>query len=129
MGTNYYLEPVDATCPTCEADNSRQLHIGKSSLGWVFTWHGYRGEGRPVGRDLTTPTEWFTYLAEETGARKVIRDEYGVSLTPADLMRLVLAKRKPRENGDAPARHETPHSFGFEAVHVEGDDVLFAEFS
>ncbi|MEL6493567.1 MAG: hypothetical protein AAFQ41_00405 [Cyanobacteria bacterium J06623_7] len=37
MGTNYYLR--FNTCPNC--DRANELHIGKSSGGWRFSFRGY----------------------------------------------------------------------------------------
>lgn len=130
MGTNYYLELRENPCPTCGRDTSRDLHIGKSSVGWVFTWRGYRASDSPAGRDLTSPTEWFTYLTEETATRRVIRDEYGdKTYSLADFMSFVASKRDRYTNGDWPDRHEIPGRYGLDVAHVEGDDVLFSEFS
>ena len=39
MGMNYYLE-LDK-CPTCGHAKER-IHIGKSSMGWSFSFHGIR---------------------------------------------------------------------------------------
>ena len=41
MGTNYYLhEPPTNKCEHCgRQDEKEPLHIGKSSVGWVFALH------------------------------------------------------------------------------------------
>lgn len=41
MGTNYYWYPPEAApCPHCgRADESKCIHIGKSSFGWCFALH------------------------------------------------------------------------------------------
>lgn len=127
MGTNYYLTLKENPCPTCGHDSSRDLHIGKSSAGWVFLWHGYKGDDwddSRAGRDLTTPTEWFEFLAERTGQGRAIRDEYGEEHSVQQLMSRVLAKRK-----GSPRAAETPDRYGHKVAHVEGDDVLFTDFS
>lgn len=130
MGTNYYLELKEQVCPTCGHDSSRDLHIGKSSAGWVFGWRGYRAsewESSPAGRDLTSPSEWFSYLAEQVEGGRVIRDEYGREHSLEEFRSWVLAKRRPNPNGAQPSSHRDvcPN----DTEHVDGDDVLFHEFS
>ncbi len=39
MGMNYYLQ--SHPCPTCKHSGVR-LHIGKSSVGWPFTFQSHR---------------------------------------------------------------------------------------
>jgi hypothetical protein len=43
MGTNYYLE-IDNVCSHCGRGDT-ELHIGKSSAGWVFFLRIYPDEG------------------------------------------------------------------------------------
>jgi hypothetical protein len=134
MGTNYYLTLKENPCPTCGHDTSRDLHIGKSSAGWVFLWHGYKGDDwddSPAGRDLTTPAEWFEFLAERTGQGRAIRDEYGEEHSVQDLMSRVLAKREPRAGCSPSSRQGIPNRYpaDVDVAYAEGDDVLFAEFS
>ena len=40
MGTNYYWYPKSNPCPTCGHDPIEPIHIGKSSAGWRFMFHG-----------------------------------------------------------------------------------------
>lgn len=117
MGTNYYLTLPEETCPTCGHDTSRDLHIGKSSMGWVFTWRGYRAEDGPAKQALTMPSEWFAYLEQETADRKrVIRDEYGDEVPFETLKNRVLGKRK------------TGLAVGHLGREVEGDFMIFETF-
>lgn len=126
MGTNYYLTPKPAPCPTCGHDETGELHIGKSSLGWVFMWHGYRNLSESdTGPMLTTPTEWFAYLAEAVASGSVIRDEYGDEHSLDVFAGRVLAKRKPGPRGD-PLSNDSEG--GWEVTHPEGDDMVFQEF-
>ena len=41
MGTNYYV--AKNLCECCNRYD-REYHIGKSSYGWSFSFHGYRAE-------------------------------------------------------------------------------------
>lgn len=105
------------------------LMIGHSGGGWVFMWRGYRSgdDDRTGGQQLTTPGEWFTWLAaqDETGA--VIVDSYRNEHTLGAFMEIVVRKRLPR-NGRAPMIHDDARQYSQPGVHVEGDDVGFHEF-
>lgn len=80
MGTNYYAEPL-APCSACARPFER-LHIGKSSYGWEFSFHGYKALG------LTSFREWLAFLP--TCVRIV--DEYGETVTIDALTELVASK-------------------------------------
>lgn len=51
MSTNYYLRE-SKPCPTCGHSN-KPRHIGKSSVGWVFTLRIYPEEG------INTYEDWY----------------------------------------------------------------------
>jgi hypothetical protein len=72
MGTNYYAA----------GDDGEALHVGKSSAGWSFSFHGITECG------LVTWAAWREYL--QTHA---LRDEYGKTVSLADLEVLVESKR------------------------------------
>ncbi|WP_316200961.1 MULTISPECIES: hypothetical protein [unclassified Bradyrhizobium] len=92
MGTNYYVEPQPC-CPTCGRSDDR-VHIGKSSLGWAFTFHGYEADGNSPA--LASAKDWFAYLE----GRK-IKTEYGDSVTLEELKRIVERKKGDRvHHGD-----------------------------
>lgn len=40
MGTNYYWNDGAPACPTCGHERAQEIHIGKSSGGWTFSFHG-----------------------------------------------------------------------------------------
>lgn len=68
MGTNYYL--IRSECPTCKRHD--KLHIGKSSAGWRFIWHGMPDSDPPI----VTNKDWIAFLKASVAAGDVIRDEY-----------------------------------------------------
>lgn len=94
MGTNYYAVSKKPTV-------SEPIHIGKSSMGWLFcfqeqriTWGEY-------------PIEWHTYeqvkkwLKEHTtgkNATHVILDEYDNKVTFKEFFELVDIKQKDPHN-------------------------------
>ena len=61
MSTNYYVH-VD-TCSKCNRYD--KFHIGKSSAGWSFSFHGEREEetGRtPMGKAIVSFEDWKPFL-------------------------------------------------------------------
>lgn len=86
MGTNYYLrhEP----CEHC-GRSDEEIHLGKSSLGWTFSFRAYPDADPPV-IDFAS---WRKQL--ETGT---IWDEYGQQATPEDLAVLIEQKRSGRDD-------------------------------
>ena len=79
MGTNY--DWVHPPCPTCERAPSN-IHIGKSSMGWSFTWH--------KTDTLKSCQDWFAFM--EKGHGKIV-DEYGRDVSLDDFKALVERKR------------------------------------
>lgn len=63
MGTNYYV--TTNHCEHCDRYDE-EYHIGKSSFGWSFSFHGYRAER------LVSWAAWKEFLKDKT-----IMDEYG----------------------------------------------------
>jgi hypothetical protein len=63
MGTNYYV--AENVCSCCNRYDEK-YHIGKSSWGWAFSFHGYKYDG------LTSWQKWKEYLKD-----KKICNEYG----------------------------------------------------
>lgn len=74
MGTNYYWRY--AQCAAC--DRYDQVHIGKSSWGWSFGFHGFRNSDRdwqpePFGCPVVSRADWIDVLKEHPG---VLVNEY-----------------------------------------------------
>jgi hypothetical protein len=66
MGTNYYAELPQCAHPCEHCNFDDRLHIGKSSGGWKFGFHGIPERG------LTSWAAWQDFLADH-----IIYDEYG----------------------------------------------------
>lgn len=81
MGTNYYLKKE--VCGHCGRGDG-PLHIGKSSMGWVFSLHVDPENGI---KDLP---DWEPLLRDP---KNRIEDEYGKTVT-ADEMLDVIKNRK-----------------------------------
>ncbi len=88
MGTNYYWHkkvPVEGatTCPTCGHCPSIPMdpvHIGKSSVGWTFSFH--------ATDDIRSWKAW----REELQTPGIIKDEYGDLCTFEEFVEMIDAK-------------------------------------
>lgn len=84
MSTNYYWHEKSNPCDKCGHDEAKILHIGKSSIGWVFMLHVDSEEG------LHTIQDWFDRW-KEFGSR--ILSEYG-TLTSIEKMTNIILDRE-----------------------------------
>lgn len=103
MGTNYQV----TADPTCDNPaHIETLHIGKSSGGWKFSFHGI------PERDLTSWAAWKAFIAD-----KPVIDEYGQTLTLEEFTKVVEERWSP-SGRNTPHCHVTPdadtkeHGFG-----------------
>lgn len=85
MGTNYYLRRN--VCETCK-HVGEELHIGKSSMGWTFS---FQALSEPF---IHSEEDWRSELAKG-GA---IFDEYGESISHDEFWAKVDSKRKEKHN-------------------------------
>lgn len=102
MGTNYYLRwnPC-AACGRGEDD----LHIGKSSAGWAFSLNTHPDNG------IESLDDWKAAWAD-----RAIRDEYGSTITPAEMERIIEAREawqdRPLARHQVDGRHCLAHGPG-----------------
>jgi hypothetical protein len=80
MGTNYYLRPKGACATQC----SNWPHLGKSSVGWDFSFRAYPDADPPV----TGFASWKRQL--EQGE---VYDEYGRLQDTTEFLAFVESKR------------------------------------
>jgi len=99
MGTNYYWHEQPAPCHACGHDKAKILHIGKSSMGWVFMLRVDPEEG------LNTLRDWRDRWTEP-GSK--ILSEYGTLIQPSGMSEIILDRanmsapwsvQKQKENG------------------------------
>jgi len=95
MGTNYYLRKN--ICPCCSRYD--EIHIGKSSAGWSFSFHGFRKEN-DEGLIIISYKDWLKEL--QNGE---IYDEYGRKVTLEEFMKLVENKKDASLNHTAYCRN------------------------
>lgn len=130
MGTNFYLVRATDTpeCMSC-GQNPTAVHVGLSSVGWVFLWHGYRPVDSPYPldktRQLADPDEWFAFLAGRCSGSWWLEDQYGEVWEMERFRGWVEAKRA------ADQRQPLPGSPGGrpDRVVAGGDEVAFYHFS
>lgn len=86
MGTNYYVRYN--ICKECERYD--EIHIGKSSAGWTFTFQAQEDEVT-----IKSYKEWLSFLSKK-GVK--IFDEYNRKISLQKFKELVEAKRNERNN-------------------------------
>ena len=86
MSTNYYAT-VAAT--------GEELHLGKSSAGWVFAVRVY------PHLQLNTLYDWIALLAQPGNT---VRDEYGRTVELPDLLNTVMNRPDCRQKGRRPGK-------------------------
>lgn len=91
MSTNFYL-PQTCPCP-CEHCTVEDLHIGKRSIGWQFSFRAYPS--------LLSRHDWEALVAKVG----TVMDEYGREFSPVQFWAEVDATREPRSDGSAPLSH------------------------
>ena len=80
MGTNYYARYN--VCEHCKRYD--QIHIGKASVGWQFTFH--------ATEEIKSWQDWFIFLFKPD---VYIFDEYNEKVTLDNFRELVASKQKP----------------------------------
>lgn len=94
MGTNYYARYKQ--CNHC--DRYDEIHLGKSSGGWSFSFHGLRPDKWDVAdgaEEILSETAWKTWLWDNDHQ---IHNEYGDKLSDQEFWEMVEAKRDETHN-------------------------------
>jgi hypothetical protein len=121
MGTNYYVK--ENHCECCKRYDT-PLHIGKSSGGWSFSFHGYRELG------LISWPAWKFYLFSTNAT---IVDEYGQDMPYAEFVEMIETVKAPGymyKEGHQNLQHneygkKAPYKY-FDAKHDWDDDLGYA---
>lgn len=89
MGTNYYAHNKKTTCECCgRADDMDILHIGKSSIGWTFSFQGFDEKyHQPKIKSLK---DWKIFLSDPD---IFIQNEYGDKISNNDFFEVVNSKQ------------------------------------
>ena len=136
MGTNYYAVLEDDVCQHCYRGETKEIHIGKSSLGWCFSLHVGSESEPDIPKDLAEWRELWSRCA-------YLRDECGTKI-PQSLMERFILERHGKvkdekeysqfllENKAIPGpNHLARHSLGQYCVgHGDGTyDLIIGKFS
>ena len=81
MGTNYYVYIANEDV----TKDAEELHIGKSSIGWVFSLRIHPERG------IHTLYDWMPVLLNH---QNVIRDEYGRNITAHEMLRTITMRER-----------------------------------
>lgn len=112
MGTNYYAHTK--VCNHCDRPEE-QIHIGKSSCGWTFSFHSTD--------EIRSYIQWLEVLSKKDCR---IVDEYGRECTLEDFKKMVEAKRDASSNHAIYCKDE-PYDHSF--LDSEGNSFSEGEFS
>jgi len=114
MGTNYYHRIN--ICPTCGHSENVE-HIGKSSVGWRFSFHGTY--------DIKSYSDWLFVLASEGK----IYNEYNEEVTLKDFKELVNEKKGGTSHAGW-CRENRPTRYGYDDWEdKDGNSFSGYEFS
>ena len=125
MGTNYYHRTN--ICTTCHRFDS--VHIGKSSAGWTFSFHGERDQNpdyNELGGVVASLDDWKRRIEELDG---MIYDEYGEAITVEKFLALVESKRDSKLNHKTYCDELHPSFAGRNWLDGEGHSFSEGEFS
>ena len=118
MGTNYYAVRN-------RPSQMDPIHIGKSSMGWMFLFHRQNDSWRDI------PVTWNTYNQVKDWLKKytvddpkyVIINEYDEIISFDDFIKLVESKQND------PICQKNPDNFRYDVQNVDGYRFMGGEFS
>ena len=118
MGTNYYVRTKPSCGGKC-ADHchGEDIHLGKSSAGWAFTFRAYPDAGQApeaVTWPVVDAESWMRLL--DLGN---IYDEYGRIMTSVELLDVIESKLSGKNDVSGPG----------EVIDASGARFIAAEFS
>ena len=108
MGTNYYARTN--ACRLCGI-SKEEIHIGKSSVGWTFTFHAID--------EIRSYKDWLNFLDDE---HIKIFNEYDKEISLVNFKKLVESKKQEKNNH---AKQYHKNSF----LDNEGNSMSKGEFS
>lgn len=109
MSTNFYLHRDPQNCGECsKPGREAEIHIGKRSMGWVFTWQGFTGEEIPEAPGGLYDFEtWHGFLTREIAEGAQIKDEYHQDYTLEGFFAEVVSLRgQRRQSVEYPDSHK-----------------------
>lgn len=127
MGCNYYLHKN--VCPHCNRSD-KEIHIGKSSAGWTFSFRGHRNYYEEP-YDIKSYKDWADYLGKTLAAGdSLIKDEEGAITTFDELIKLIEDKRYEKLNHTTYCQKEHPEHAAMNCwLDEDGNSFTGCEFS
>lgn len=140
MGTNYYIRYN--VCEKCHRSN--ELHIGKSSVGWSFSFHAVSeyidmsvldpkhaliDSGEEL-LEIKSYTQWKEFIDKYVSLYKTayIYNEYDEMVSPLELYKLVEKKREGKRHFDF-VKYDMYSSPDLDFLDEEGNSFSKHEFS
>jgi hypothetical protein len=97
MGTNYYVHTGPSCGGKCEQHcRGEEIHLGKSSVGWAFTFRAYPPGEHAAGMPPFAVVDYASW--ERLLWLGEIRSEYGAPILREELIALVNGKRGQRND-------------------------------
>lgn len=87
MGMNFYVRLPECPNPCAHCNAGEEVHLGKSSTGWTFSFRGYPAGGPGFGQ-VTDYQEWL-----DLARRGKIVDEHGEEKKLPTLLAMIDSKR------------------------------------
>lgn len=134
MGTNYYLHYNICKC----CSRSDEIHIGKSSGGWTFSFQGFRqygfcyketGDKQEKELKITSYKDWLVFLEKMLSKGNEIRDEYGDKISLDSFKEMVERKKDEKFNHTKYCMVEHPDTMKDLWLDEEGHSFSDGEFS
>jgi hypothetical protein len=134
MGTNYYLHYNICKC----CSRSDEIHIGKSSGGWTFSFQGYRANGTYYTEikdkdekelKIESYKDWLSFLERMIAKGSEIRDEYNEKISLDKFKELVERKKDEKFNHTKYCMVEHPSSMKDLWLDAEGHSFSDGDFS
>jgi hypothetical protein len=119
MGTNYYLEHNH--CVKCKRLD--EIHIGKNSWGWSFSFHGKRKDewSDESMEEIKSWQDWKKLIAKD-GA--IIRNEYDEIVSAKEFIEIVENVKEDDLNHTAYMREDYKKKYGHKYSKEEFERML-----
>jgi hypothetical protein len=122
MGTNFYLKKKACECCGLR-DEEHTIHVGKSSYGWSFSFHGIPG-------DIESEEDWKNIMKSREDMEIV--NEYDDTVSYEDFWSLVKHKRDGKNHTIYCREDDTTLGHGYNSCWIDketGSSFSKGEFS
>ncbi len=123
MGTNYYLKHKKCECCGLR-DEEKTMHIGKSSYGWSFSFHG-------IPEEIENERDWKNVINLYSDTMEIV-NEYEDVINDDDFWSLVESKRDGKNHTLYCRDESTSRRHGYEDCWIDektGSSFSKGEFS